>query len=111
MLYADFHGHDLLDLVSTDFFCVRNIKTFDVDTALHQFPFENVSHLLEFKVIVGEHRQRVLSLFYAGIRTLKIKPRRNFLIGLLDGVFDFLLVYFRNDVEGWHGWASLEFNC
>jgi hypothetical protein len=42
-------------------------------------------------------------LLDTGVGTLEIEPIRDFLVGLIDGIFDFDDVGFGYSVKRWHG--------
>ena len=64
-----------------------------IDSALHEFAKNNVSHLLELALVATDQSDLVLLENDFGVRALEVEAVHEFLLGLVDCIADFLLVY------------------
>ena len=55
--------------------------------------------MFELEVVIGVERQLLVLVLDARIGTLKVVPRRDFLVGLVERITDFDLIDFGDDVE------------
>jgi hypothetical protein len=74
-------------------------------------PGEDVGHLLQLEIVVGEERERLVGVLDAGVGTLEVEAGRDFLVGLVDRVAHFDLIHFGDDIERRHGAACRKNDC
>ena len=79
------------------------IKLMSVDVSLGQFVDRDFAEALEAGGVLGSEAQvAVLLDLEFGFGALEVEPGGQFAAGLVDGVEDFLAVYFGDDVECGH---------
>ena len=104
---ADVHGRRLAHTSLRCFLHLAVGEELQRDLALHQLFLEHLDECLE-PVLAGRREldRRLLQLDRA-VGALEIEAGRDFPRGLIDGIADFLLVDFGDDIERRHGGNSL----
>ena len=74
----------------------------EIDTAFRQFADDDLAQTPQATGVFGRERDLLLLVNYFRSAAFKIEPRGQFFAGLIERVVNFLLVYFRDDVERRH---------
>ncbi len=98
----------MLDLVAADFLDFANVQKAHIDIALNHFGGQHVTYLAQLKLRIRIRGQIALFLFDAGIAPLEIETSGNFLVGLIDCIFDFDYIGFRYNIKRWHDSFSFD---
>ena len=95
---------DLLDLVAANLLDIAVFQETDVNLALGQLVGQHVAHLAQLELGIGKGGQFVVLLLDPRVAALEIEPGGDFLVGLVDRVFHFDHIGFRNYIKRRHGY-------
>ncbi|MCY1546497.1 hypothetical protein D9M68_824970 [compost metagenome] len=96
------HLHHLLDLVATDLLDLAHIEETCVHAAFGQFAAQHVVNLLELEISVAVQDDFLVLELDGRARALEIKAGSDFARNLIDRIFHFDEIGFKNGVKRGH---------
>ena len=102
ILFQTFLDPDRLPRAFVHLNHIAELETIDIDAALGHLFFQNRNHLLNLEFDLGVHYQVVARMFDSCVGSLEIVARANLAIGLVQGILQFVMIDFGNNIERRH---------
>src|SRR3546814_5870676 len=104
-------GDELAHGVAGGLFRLAEIAGAGIDLAPRQIGAQQLVHLAQLQVVVGEEGEDGLLALDRAVRALEVVARADLPLHAGDGVVDFVEIGFGDDVEGRHGWLPRWLNA